>query len=237
VLLAVVLWPRHTPWEIAQKNGKTIYYAEDVGQVEATAGSDVRVLDARRLHLRRGEIHAVIWAPPREFVVDTPSARAVDLGCEYTLSVAPDGTGLLRVSTGWVAFQHRRLESFIPAGAACVTRASRGPGTPYMEDAPERLRTALTAFDDRGDTRALEQVLAAARPEDGLTLWHLLTRASAGERGVVYDRFTQLVRVPAEVTRAAIVAREPRAIDAAWNALNLENAEWWRGWKRNWQPN
>jgi hypothetical protein len=234
LVLAVVLWPRHSAWEIAQQNGKTIYYAEEIGQVEATAGSDVRVLNARRLHLRRGEIHAVIWAPPREFVVDTPSARAVDLGCEYTLSVGADGTGLLRVSTGWVAFQHRRLESFIPAGAACVTRASRGPGTPYMEDAPEVLRKALNAFDQHGEVPALHQVLAAARPDDGLTLWHLLTRAPAAERGAVFDRFAELVPVSAEVTRSGVMGGEPKAIDAAWNALKLENAEWWRGWKRNW---
>ncbi|HET8549072.1 MAG TPA: hypothetical protein VFL57_13740 [Bryobacteraceae bacterium] len=233
-LIAVIIWPRPPAWEIARRGGKTVYYAEEVGQVEAAAGSDVRVLDSRRLRLRRGEIHAVIWAPPREFVVDTPSARAIDLGCEYTLSVAADGTGLLRVSTGWVAFQHRRLESFIPAGAACVTRARRGPGTPWMEDAPADLRIALNAFDERADVNALRRVLAHARSEDGLTLWHLLTRAPQAERGAVFDRFAQLVALPPEVTRDRIVASEPKAIDAAWNALKLENADWWREWKRSW---
>jgi hypothetical protein len=235
VALAVVLLPRgESAWKIAREGDRTIYYAEQIGHVEASAGSDVRVIDDRRLRLRRGEIHALIWAPPREFVVDTPSARAIDLGCEYTLSVTAEGTGLLRVATGWVAFQHRELESFIPAGAACVTRASRGPGTPYMEDAPEPLRMALNAFDERGDTGALRRVLAHARTDDGLTVWHLLTRAPAAERGAVFDRFSKLVAVPAEVTRDRVIARDPRAIDLAWNALKLENAEWWREWKRSW---
>jgi hypothetical protein len=31
--------------------------------------------------LDHGLIHATIWAPPRSFVVDMPSAAAVDLGC------------------------------------------------------------------------------------------------------------------------------------------------------------
>jgi hypothetical protein len=234
VVLAVVLWPRGGAWQIAREGDRTIYYAEKIGHVEASAGSDVRVVDDRRLRLRRGEIHAIIWAPPREFVVDTPSARAIDLGCEYTLTVAPDGNGLLRVSTGWVAFQHGRLESFIPAGAACVTRASRGPGTPYLEDAPETMRAALNAFDERGDVGALSRVLAQARRDDGLTVWHLLTRAPESARGAVFDRFAQLVVLPAEVTRERIIATDPRAIDLAWNALKLENADWWREWKRNW---
>jgi hypothetical protein len=33
----------------------------------------------------RRTIHAYIWAPPGEFVVDTPSAVTVDLGCACTL--------------------------------------------------------------------------------------------------------------------------------------------------------
>jgi len=39
-----------------------------------------------RLKLERGTIHAFIWAPPGGFMVDTPSALAVDLGCRYTLA-------------------------------------------------------------------------------------------------------------------------------------------------------
>ena len=33
-----------------------------------------------RLQLVRGTMHAIIWAPPGQFVVDTPSSTAVDLG-------------------------------------------------------------------------------------------------------------------------------------------------------------
>jgi hypothetical protein len=235
IVIAVVLAPAgSSAWQIAREGDRTIYYAEKIGHVEAAAGSDVRVIDDRRLRLRRGEIHAIIWAPPREFVVDTPSARAIDLGCEYTLSVARDGTGLLQVSTGWVAFQHGRTESFIPAGAACITRATRGPGTPYMQDAPQALRNALGAFDERSDPAALRRVLTLARADDALTVWHLLTRAPEAERGGVFDRFAQLVQLPADVTRDRIVRNDPQAIDLAWNALKLENADWWREWKRQW---
>ena len=73
------------------------------------------------------------------FVVDTPAAKTVDLGCRYTLSVAKDGSGFLVVELGWVAFEWNKVESFIPRGAACATRVGHGPGTPYFLDAPEAL--------------------------------------------------------------------------------------------------
>src|SRR4029077_10550858 len=137
-----------------------------------------------KLTLRRGQLHAFIWAPAREFVVDTPSARPVDLGCEYTLNVDDTGDGLLRVRLGWVAFQVGDREAFIPAGAQCVTRKKGGPGIPYYEDAPVALRDAVGAF-ERGEGGALVRLLAAARPQDGLTLWHLLTRVAERDRGAV----------------------------------------------------
>jgi hypothetical protein len=206
---------------------------EDVGRLDLGPESEMRA-DGARLKLARGRLHAFIWAPPRKFVVDTPSSRAVDLGCEYTLDVDRNGDGLLRVATGWVAFQFDGRESFIPAGARCATRKRSGPGLPYYEDASPALVQAVGAF-ERGDRAALSPILAAARSRDGLTLWHLLTRVGPAERGAVYDRFAQLVGAPAEVSRAAVIAGDPKMIDRCWDALNLENADWWRGWEREWR--
>jgi FecR protein len=109
--------------------------SQSVGQIHIDPGSQIRLVSARdseqRLALDHGAIHALIRAPPTRFVVETPSACAVDLGCQYTLNVAKDGTGQLTVEFGWVAFQWHKMESFIPAGAACATRRFRGPGTPH----------------------------------------------------------------------------------------------------------
>jgi hypothetical protein len=220
--------------------GKVTLEADEIGRIDVAAGSELRVTESTRakqtLALRRGLIHALIWAPPRRFVVDTPSARTIDLGCEYTLSVDDGGDGLVRVKTGWVAFQFDGRDSFIPAGAACRTTRRGGPGTPYFEEASEELRRALAAFDAGGNGGDLKQVLAEARPRDGLTLWHLLTRAAEADRGLVFDRFATFVALPAEVTREGVLAKDRRMLDLCWNALNLENAEWWREWKRAWQP-
>ncbi|MEO8593914.1 MAG: hypothetical protein ABI759_11380 [Candidatus Solibacter sp.] len=236
--------PPPTAWQVdgAQlrrgqtlRTGATPVRLEDlhVGLVDLGAHSVLRATADKRLALERGELHAFIWAPAREFVVDTPSARAIDLGCEYTLNVDERGDGVLKVSTGWVAFRAAGHEAFIPAGATCATRKRSGPGVPYFEDAPEELRRGLARL-EAGETAALGEVLAAARPRDGLTVWHLLTRVSGAARGRVFDRFRELVPSAAAVSRDTAVRGDARAIDQCWNALDLQNTDWWRGWERAW---
>jgi hypothetical protein len=132
-----------------------------------------------------------------------------------------------------VAFQHGGHESFIPAGAACVTSKKHGPGIPYYEDASEVFRRALADL-ERGERAGLSTILDSARPRDGLTLWHLLARVREQDRGVVYDRFAQLVSLPPEASREGALRLEAKTMDLCWNALNLENTEWWRGWERKW---
>jgi FecR protein len=212
--------------------------AAAVGKVEVDPSSRLRLLESsqgeHRLELERGGIHAFIWAPPRQFLVNTPSATTVDLGCQYSLKIAPDGTGRLRVETGWVAFEWQHRESFIPAGATCLTRPRRGPGTPFFDDAPAELRQALSGFDKRGDNMDLQRALRAARPRDALSIWHLLTRTQGAQRSQVFARLSELVRVPPEVTPERILRGDPGAIDETWNALNLGDTAWWRSWKQAW---
>ena len=129
---------------------------------------------------------ARIWAPPRLFFVDTPSAVAADMGCAYTLDVDDSGGSLLRVTSGWVALQLRDRESIVPAGAACQTRSGIGPGTPYFEDADADFRRALTELDFGTDAAAKDSrfnvLLQKARVKDTLTLWHLIARLDGDDR-------------------------------------------------------
>ncbi len=119
-----------------------------VGQVEVEPNSQLSVMTLgkteQRLNLKRGKISAMIWAPPGQFFVNTPSAVTVDLGCAYTLEVDGSGTSLVKVTAGWVAFENGGKESFIPATAACVTRPGRGPSIPYYEDATAALQNAVS---------------------------------------------------------------------------------------------
>jgi len=213
--------------------------SEWIGRVDIDGNSRLRFLSSRhneqqRLALDHGTIHALIWAPPAQFVVDTPAAQAVDLGCQYTLRVAEDGSGLLTVETGWVAFQWHHRESFIPAGAACRTRPGHGPDTPYFLDAPKELTKAVEQFDRTNDDVALRSALGATRPRDAFTLWHLMMRTQGLQRGEVFDRLAELVKLPQTASRAAVLSGDQRALDAAWNALELGDTSWWREWKREW---
>jgi hypothetical protein len=201
----------------------------DIGQVEIEPNTRVQLMETRasehRLALARGAMSAHIMAPPRLFLVETPSAVAVDLGCSYTLQVDDRGRSLLRVTLGWVAFVWHGRESIVPAGAACATRLPTGPGTPYFEDASATLRSALARFDfDQGGRGALDVVLAQARRRDALTLWHLLPRVADADRGPLYDHLTDLVAAPPDVTREGMLRLDPAMLDR-WKSIIEET--WW----------
>jgi hypothetical protein len=70
---------------------------------------------------------------------------------------------------------------------------------------------ALASFDASG--QGLDAVLAAARPRDTLTLWHLLSRvANDGDRGRVFARMTELASLPAGISRERVLALDKDAL-------------------------
>jgi hypothetical protein len=216
-----------------------------LGQIYVDPGSRVHLLqsspDFKRIQLEVGTIHAAIWAPPAQFIVDTPSASAVDLGCRYTLQVAPDGSGTLRTTMGWVGFHLNGRDSFIPAGAICTMRPEIGPGTPFFEDASANFRDAVEQFDraapsDDPASRQLETILREARPRDGLTLWHLLSRTTGPQREQVYARLSALLPPPVGVTREGVLQLDPHMMDLYWNALDLGDISVWRFWQQRSGP-
>lgn len=210
-----------------------------IGQATVDTDSRVRLVDTREGHhqlaLERGTLHAFITAPPGQFVVDTPSATATDLGCVYTLHVDEDGSGTLSVTAGWVAFEFNGRESFVPAGASSRTDPRLGPGTPRYDDATQEFRNAMDDVDDSADPArrfaGLTLVLAEARERDAMTLWHLIPRLGEKYRALVIDALAARVPMPAGVTREAVMRLDKPALDQWWDALGLRDASWWRKWK------
>jgi len=197
-----------------------------VGEVEVAPNSRVRLVTTsqseHRMALERGKLHAFITAPPRLFFVDTPSAEAIDLGCEYTLEVDDAGIGLLRVTLGWVMLERDGRESYVPVGAACETRPGVGPGTPYFEDASMTLVGALSRYDfENGGDAALNVVLAEARKRDTFTLWHLLQRVDEPKSGKNRMHFDTLVGMPRCVTRKGIMHLNKEMLDCWKDELDL----------------
>lgn len=202
-----------------------------IGYVEV--GPDTRLQlrsvqpEDHRMALTRGRIHARIWAPPRLFYVETPSATAIDLGCEYTLEVDSTGGSLLHVLSGYVGMEYGTRESVVPAGWMCRTRRGHLPGTPYAEDAPAALRDALYRFDfEGGRERDLATVLAEARPADALTVWELILRVPRARRPHIYDRLAELVAPPPGVTRTGVLQGD-REMHRAWRVtLGVDVMSW-----------
>lgn len=208
-------------WLETDGNSRAQIAVGSIGNVEIDPNTRVRLLETQptehRLELARGKMSARIWAPPRLFFVDTPSAVAADLGCAYTLEVDDAGASLLRVTSGWVALELKDRESIVPAGAACRTRPGIGPGTPYFEDAAEDFRSALTKVDFETDafvrTGALESLLGQSRVRDTLTLWHLLSRVDGTDRVRVYEKIAGFVPPPAEVTREGVLQLDQKMLE------------------------
>ncbi|MCL5287597.1 MAG: hypothetical protein M1453_06335 [Acidobacteria bacterium] len=237
-------------WLVTDSASRAVIDVGLIGEVEVKPDSRVQLLSANasdhRLALQQGAIFARIWAPPRLFSVQTPSANAIDMGCVYRLEVDAAGASLLHVETGLVTLERNGRESLVPAGAICLTRPGAGPGTPYYEDAPEKLKQTLAQLDsllgapqgnDQGSMNvragALDTVLAESRKRDALTLWHLLTRVAPEEKNRIYDRMAQLVPPPAGVTREGILSGNVAMRDAWADQLGIGSMTWWRFfWKK-----
>ncbi|HEX4621178.1 MAG TPA: FecR family protein, partial [Myxococcaceae bacterium] len=172
-----------------------------IGDVQLAPGSRLQLVASgpseQRLRLERGALHAKVTAPPRIFIVDTPSAKAVDLGCEYQLSVDANGSSLLRVFYGAVSLVGGGVETRVDAGYDCETSTGAGPGLPVRFDAPPALRQAAQQI-ARGDSAAWQAVVAnAAGAGDAPTLWHLVPRVAPNAREKVEARLGELARAPA----------------------------------------
>ncbi|HET6273692.1 MAG TPA: hypothetical protein VFG32_11965 [Bacteroidota bacterium] len=189
-----------------------------IGEVDVEPNTRLRLVGAaitdHRISLERGTIHATIWAPPRLFFVETPSALVIDLGCAYTLRVDEAGISLLEVTAGFVALKWEGRQSIVPAGAACRTTPEVGPGTPFDLSASEHFQEALARFDcAHNASDALIAVLSEARREDAVTLWHLLTRTDEKDRSQVYDRLALLAPPPPNVDKAGVLGGDSEMLN------------------------
>lgn len=119
----------------------------------------------------------------------------------------------------------------------CLTKPGAGPGTPRYEDAPAGYAPSLDILDFGGPDHpqrasAFALVISQARRRDALTLWHMLSRGTPGERSRVFDELSRLSPPPSGVTREACLAGDRRALDRWWDSLGIDNSSWWKLWKK-----
>jgi hypothetical protein len=202
----------------------------DIGHAELGPQTRVRLERVRHgsasdsrheLFLERGTLHARVIAPPRIFAVATPSAHVTDLGCEYALEVDAAGAGSIRVITGRVELETGDARNTIvvaPAGSRARLLAGRRAGLPLAADADATIAAAAHAFEDAPTPAALDQLLAAARATDAVTIANLArVVTTAAERRRVLGTLLRLVPPPPNVTIEGALA-DTAALDQWFDA-------------------
>ncbi len=177
----------------------------NIGELTLSPDSRLRLINSgereHRMELTRGSLHARVDAPPRLFVVETPSAVAVDLGCAYTLEVLPDNSTRLAVTSGQVELQGQHRKSIVPFGAEARSVPGAGPGLPVSMNASPSFRVALQRLGDHPSANGqLEALVAQAEAADAVTLFNLLPLVESNRRALVLARIAQFVSVPSTVT-------------------------------------
>ncbi len=211
-----------------------------IGRASIGPNSRLKILTTgpreHRLALGRGRLHARIWAPPRFFVVETPSAVAVDLGCVYTLEVDSVGTGVLEVESGEVELMRGNAGVVVPAGNfAYVSPAGVGLPMPVSSNSSFR-RLARMAAKQPDDTVALRQLIAASDARNTITLWYLTERAPKPVREIGLRGLARIAPPRKGVSLNTVILGDPTAT-AQWKN---ELAEGWSSepvprWKRAWR--
>ncbi|WP_395091155.1 FecR domain-containing protein [Armatimonas sp.] len=198
--------------------------APGIGTLQLAPGSRARILESRpgrqRVGLESGSLRAKVTAPPRLFVVETPSATATDLGCEYSLTIVNEERGLgifrhrsgsiLTVTSGYVEMVDQKKRTvLVPAGASVQVMPDGHQGLPWYGDNPQPVA-------DYDATGKLAPLLAALKePADTLTLFHLLPRVTGAERSAVLDKLLTFTTLPGSVTREQVLALDSKAL-ATW---------------------
>jgi len=194
----------------------------DLGRLDLEPGARLRVgndgVTEHAFYLERGVVHAFILAEPRVLSIGTPAGLTVDLGCRYTIDVAEDGTSLLSVQQGRVAFEIAGRSVVVPAGASTRARPGSPPRVPVFDDADPSWVAAVRALENeiQPTFEAIAAVVGAARPIDSLTLFHLAAWApSADVRTAAHEALR--ASVPEPPGGSGLSHGDPEA-RAAWRA-------------------
>ena len=184
----------------------------DIGELTVFGDSKLRLVATgpatQHLELARGHVHAQVTAPPRLFVVDTPAASAVDLGCQYDLVVDARGTHL-RVTVGAVSLEDKRGVVYVPATFE-VDMVPGHLGTPISIDATTELRDAVSSFDRGGPVAPL---VAAAASRDRVTLWNAIAHTTGTDRAALVAKLEDLAPLPDPTLHAKVLAGDADALD------------------------
>ena len=200
-------------WLETHANAVANMKVADIGELRVFGDSKLRLVATnsatQHLELARGHVHASVSAPPRLFVVDTPAATAVDLGCQYDLTVDDHGTTHLRVARGAVSLEDKRRVVYVPATFE-VSMSPGHLGTPVSIDSTPVLRAAVAKFDADG---SIEPLVSSAEMSERVTLWNAIPRTTGADRAALVAKLEQLAPLPDPGLHAKVLAGDADAMD------------------------
>jgi hypothetical protein len=187
-------------------------YLAPQSEVEVATGVD----GTERLVLRRGELHARIWAPPRHFAVTTRSGTVTDLGCVFTMRADSTGVGSLEVWQGAVELTDSMGTIYLAAGTTAPLGGPRG--LPYpVQSQPAFRSAARTLASGAEDGAALAVLLADTSVQSTITLWHLVPHVTPTVRVRLLSRIAEVARLsPAMAASAVRVSEGDSLATAMW---------------------
>ncbi len=192
----------------------------NIGKAQIAPGSEITLVTTsvreHRLALRHGRMHATVVAPPRLFVVEMAATTAIDLGCEYDVTVNRAGVGELTVLSGSVELTSKFGAVVVPAGYTAKLAPSLGTGVPLITASTGYLVTI--AADVAAGVPIAPERWHTPTMDDALTLAYLLPRLDAAARTIVVDQLIQLVPLP-EIDTGAAKAGNLAAIERWCDAL------------------
>ncbi len=197
-------------WLTTDGESRALLKVGAIGQIDVNGGTSVRLLDANpadnRIYMKEGSIQTTIWSNFGVFFVQTPSGTVTDRGGIFSLKVDTRGANVLHVSSGKAGIEYDGLSTVVPAGAACESLPSSGPGIPYFEDSSPGLINAIHIYDsDNKDPAVQNSIIKSSSKKDLLTLWYLLRRSGKTERGRIFDRINSLTQLSSNITRSGIM--------------------------------
>jgi hypothetical protein len=214
-------------WLITDDSSRALLSVANIGEIIVEPDTKLKIVKSdsseHRIMLDYGTINANINAEPRLFIVDTKSVEAVDLGCDYNLSVDRNGNGLLYVKSGMVELESKNRKSLVAAGSFCVTKEGIGPGTPYSKNSSPEFRKALSNLDFKGDRDdAVINVLRNAKRTDVISLLQMLPRVKKNNKAMVFAKIAKYVPAPEKIYADSIPQFDMKDLNEWIEKLNEE---------------
>jgi FecR protein len=198
-------------WFETQHDGTATVKVADIGELAVFGDSKLRLLTTgavqHHMELSRGRVSAQVTAPPRHFIIDTPAATVVDLGCAYDLTVDVAGRTHLRVTAGAVSLENKLGISYVPATFE-IDVAPGHLGTPISITATPEMRMAVRRF-DTAEPGALADLVRIAELADRVTLWNVIAHTRDAE---AVAKLELLAPLPDPALHAAILAGDSDAL-------------------------